>query len=373
MQVLIVDDNRELRATLADGLSLCAWTSLQAENGTQALELFSAHHDQIDAVLLDYMMPAMDGLHVLPELLTRSADVPVIMMTSYGSIHLATEFMKNGGSGFIEKPITHYEVLKLRIEEAVQHAENRRALKNERAARQAYEQTNEAKDRFLANLSHELRTPLMAIFPFAALAKKKLHTNQPNEAITMLDRLLAGQERLIHFVTNMECLAQIYTGKLALHVTQEDLVRLTRDVLQRESLRFLKKNLRWHLSGVTTLLSHCDATHMRSVLEKVVHNAMKFSPEGGEIQVVVEEKSNVAQLTILDTGPGIPAGENEIIFHPFSEGCHTRSRASGTGLGLSVARGVMRLHGGEVYVTSRLEGKGTQVTLLLPFQQDRST
>ena len=366
MQILIIDDSIELLDLLSDSLTLFGWKIMKADNSLEALEIYKDHNRHLDAVLLDHMMPVMEGLQLLPKLLQINADIPVIMMTGHGSVTLASEFMKMGGAGFIEKPIIHYEILKIRIEEAISFAKQKGELETIRATRFANEKLNEAKDAFLFNLSHELRSPLTVIFPFAVMAKQALVEGRHVEAGVVLDRLLTGQERLMRFISNIECLARIYTGKYTYHPITSDLVQLVKMVVQGLKERSNQKGLRWYLSGLETLSVCFDARAMRVALTEVMDNAIKFSPEDGMIEVSIIRFENQILVSIIDSGEGIPGNECETIFDPFIESSRTSSHADGMGLGLSIVRGMVQLHGGTVIVKNRKEEKGLMVTLTLP-------
>ena len=366
MRLLIIDDSPELLDILSNALSLFDWIIMTADNGMDALEIFKTHNGHLDAVLLDQIMPVMEGVQVLPKLQEINPYIPVIMMTGHGSVTLATEFMKMGGSGFIEKPITQVEILKIRLEEAIWHNRQKRELEIMRAEQYATNKLNHAKDSFLSNISHELRTPLTAIFPFAVMAKRKLAEGMSDEATAILDRLLAGQERLMRFVTNMECLARIYTQKYSYHPTISDLIPLIRVVVQAMDHRPHNKNLHWRVSGLETLLVFFDTRAIHLALTEILDNAIKFSPDGGLIEIITSRSTHQTMISILDSGVGIPVDECETIFAPFSESSRTLSHAGGTGLGLSIARGLAQLHGGTVRASNREESEGLMVTLTLP-------
>ena len=373
MMLLIIDDSLELLDILSNALSAFNWKIMQADNGMDGLEIFKAHNGQLDAVLLDQIMPVIEGIQVLPKLQEINPYIPVIMMTGHSSVTLATEFMKMGGSGFIEKPIIQFEVLKIRIEEAVQHNKQKRELEIIREERHLANKLNEAKDSFLSNLSHELRTPLTTIFPFAVMAKRKLAEGMSDEAVVILERLLAGQERLMRFVTNIECLARIYTHRYTYHPSANDLAHLIRDIVQDMNHRPHYKNLQWRFSGLETLSICFDAKVMRVALTEILGNAIRFSPEGGVIEIITTRSTDNITVSILDCGVGIPIDECERIFDPFSESSRTLSHAGGTGLGLSIARGLVQLHGGTVCAHNKEEGQGAVVTLTLPNTEFNTT
>ncbi|MBF0462257.1 MAG: hybrid sensor histidine kinase/response regulator [Magnetococcales bacterium] len=365
MRIFIIDDNREFRQLLAHALAPFGWEAVPAASGEEALTLYESNHREMDVVLLDHIMPGMDGLYLLPKLLAINPQVPIIMMTSYGSIPLVTEFMQQGGSGFIEKPPGNFTILKLRIEEAIREGQRKREIEAMRAAQQSMARLNQDKDLFLANMSHELRTPLTAILHFAVLAKRKWTESRPEEAMAMLDGLLAGKERLLRFVSNIEYLARIHVGEWHCQPVQNDLMHLVRSVLEEVEPCFAPKNVRWRVTGASTVSACFDAPSLRIILTELLDNAGKFSPPGGGVDLIVAESGGTAQIAIRDAGPGIPAGEEEIIFSPFVESSLTRSEAGGTGLGLALVHGLLQQCGGQILVANRPEGQGVEVTLLL--------
>ncbi len=366
MRILIIDDNRELRHLLGHALAQFGWESAQAEDGVAALAVYATRHSEMDAILLDYIMPDMDGMQLLPKLLAINPAVPILMLTSHGSIPLVTAFMEQGGSGFVEKPVTHFEILRLRIEEAIQQARRRRDLEAIRAAQQATARLNQEKDLFLANMSHELRTPLTAILQFATLAKRRWMEERPAEAMAMLDGLLAGKDRLLRFVSNMECLARLHTGQWCCQPIPNDLMALVQNVVHTLKRGVDANPLRWCITGGSVVPACFDAQSVRIILTELLDNARQFSPPDGVVEIGVIGEGAQVRITIADSGPGIPAGEEEAIFSPFTESSRTRSNAGGTGLGLAIARGLAQWQGGRVSAANRAEGSGAVFTLVLP-------
>lgn len=366
MHVLIVDDSQEIRSIVATHLSLFGWDIDQAENGADALAIHARKNNPLDAILLDQMMPGMDGLTVLPKLLEINPQCPVIMLTAHGSIPLVTTFMQSGGSSFIEKPITNFEILKLRIEEVIHFTKHKRELEEIRSALQVTAMLNHDKDHFLANLSHELRTPLMSILEFATLAKRRWMENKPEEAMAKLERLLAGRDRLLRFVNHIELLARIHTGQLPYIPTADDLIPLVLKMVQEMEHHPDQKTLQWRVTGDSTVLACFDGPAIRITLTELLNNAERFSPPGGVVDLVVTHSPEWVSIAIRDTGPGLPQGEEETIFAPFTESSRTRSQAGGAGLGLAVAMGLARYHGGKIHAANRTNGPGAEFTLELP-------
>ncbi|MEO5334505.1 MAG: PAS domain-containing sensor histidine kinase [Magnetococcus sp. YQC-5] len=233
-------------------------------------------------------------------------------------------------------------------------------------AQLALEQLNRDKDLFLANMSHELRTPLTAILQFAALAKRRLMEGEHAGAMVMLDGLLAGKRRLLRFVTNLEHLARIHVGQWTFQFMTGDLMPLVQEVVRAKQQRFAEKHLQWRVLAPQTVSTRFDAPSVSIILNELLDNAGLFSPPEGVVDLKVTKSGGQVQITILDSGPGIPVGEEESIFSPFVESSRTRSNAGGTGLGLSIARGLARQHKGRILIVNRQDGQGAEVTLLLP-------
>ena len=200
MKILIVDDQVELLDMIDDELSFFGWDILKAKNGEETISIFKKHFESIDIVLMDYIMPVMDGIMVLPKLLQIDPFATIVMMSGHGSINLATEFMRLGGAGFIEKPITNFEILKLRIEESVKTISKKRELFETRAEVLSFKKSNCLISGFFENFAHVSRTPLHQLSSYIELAQKKLETN-PEKASSYLIKSLIGAEKLEQLLT----------------------------------------------------------------------------------------------------------------------------------------------------------------------------
>lgn len=225
---------------------------------------------------------------------------------------------------------------------------------------------NRDKDLFLANISHELRTPLLSILQFAVLAKRRWMEGRQAEAISMLNNLLSGKERLLRFVTNLEHMARIHVGLWPIHPVNGDLMPLVQTAVRTMQHRFAEKNLHWHVTSPQTVIACFDGPTVSIILNELLDNGGLFSPPGNVVELRVVESRGAVRIAILDSGPGIPVGEEETIFSPFLESTLTRSNAGGTGLGLPIARGLARLHGGTILASNRQDERGAEVMFFLP-------
>jgi PAS domain S-box-containing protein len=240
------------------------------------------------------------------------------------------------------------------------------------AARDAAEQANRAKSEFLANMSHELRTPLNAVIGFSEIMCKEmfgaLGSTQYREYANHIN---ASGKHLLALINDILDLTKVEAQKLTLN---EDLVDL--EALLDESLAGLSvlaqngKVTLERIDGTPTPLVTCDQRAMRQVVYNLLSNAVKFTPEDGTVSAGLSHCADGAvELTICDTGIGIPADHLPRLMQPFEQvrGGFSREKP-GTGLGLALTRKLVELHGGAIHIDS-VEGEGTTVTVRLPAER----
>ncbi|UNU27289.1 response regulator [Microcoleus vaginatus HSN003] len=239
-------------------------------------------------------------------------------------------------------------------------------LEHEQLARQQAESANRAKDEFLANLSHELRNPLTPILGWAQILRSGvLKEAATNRALEVIERSARTQSQLIEDILDI---ARITSGKLALHSSLMDLVLVVQAALDGVQLSADAKNIQVvsQLSSVTVL---GDTDRLQQVVWNLLSNAIKFTPAGGRVEVTLSAIENYAQLRVSDTGKGIRADLLPYIFDRFHQGDSSSGKANqGLGLGLSIVRHLVELHGGTVEAESPGEEQGTTMTLRLPLR-----
>jgi len=239
-------------------------------------------------------------------------------------------------------------------------------LQQEQLARQQAETANRAKDEFLANLSHELRNPLTPILGWAQILRSgKLKEAAVTNALEVIERSARAQSQLIEDILDV---SRITSGKLALDTSSIDLQLVVEAALQGVQLSAEAKNIQIvsQLSCATVL---GDAARLQQVVWNLLSNAIKFTPAGGRVEVTLSPIDDRAQLQISDTGKGIRAEFLPYIFDRFHQGDASTTKANqGLGLGLSIVRHLVELHGGTVQADSPGEGQGTTMTLRLPLR-----
>lgn len=246
--------------------------------------------------------------------------------------------------------------------------DNARLFRAERKARAEAEQANSAKSDFLATMSHELCTPLNAMIGYSDLMLAGIPEPVPESARVKLQRIGLSARHLLHLIEEILTFSRLEAGDETLSVQDTDAAAVMGEVQALLEPMALAKRIGLHCEMPTRPLPlRTDTRKLRQVLLNLLGNAVKFTDEGA-VSLSVRVTGDMAAFHVQDTGPGIAAEHQDQIFEPFwqVEQGATRSK-EGTGLGLSVARRLARLMGGDVAVDSR-PGAGSHFTLLLPLR-----
>ena len=234
------------------------------------------------------------------------------------------------------------------------------------AARKAAEDATRAKDDFLAVVSHELRTPLNSISGWAhMLTTGTLDDPTRERAIQAIVRNARLQTKLIDDILDF---ARITSGKLRLDVAPVDLLRVVENAIEGVAPAAAAKSIQLERviePGVGVVSG--DADRLQQVLWNLLTNAVKFTPEGGRVEVRLAHSRTAAEITVTDTGRGIPPSFLPYVFDRFRQADDQGVRKEGgLGLGMSITRHLVELHGGSVGAASPGEGKGSTFTVRLP-------
>ncbi len=230
---------------------------------------------------------------------------------------------------------------------------------------EALETADRLKSEFIANISYELRTPLNAIVGFAEILENQFFGSLNERQLEYSHAIVESSQRLMTLINDILDLASIEAGYLHLDRTETSVCGLlaTIETLGRE--RALNRDIRLKLECTDdTGTAYVDERRLKQALFNLLSNAIKFTPQGGSVTLSAERKENIICLSVTDTGAGIPADDQARVFGRFETG-GGQARQSGAGLGLSLVKSLVEMHGGWVELES-VEGKGTSVTCHIP-------
>ena len=256
-----------------------------------------------------------------------------------------------------------------RIEAALRDSEDKLAtlLASEREARGQAERANRFKDEFLSTVSHELRTPLNAILGYAQLLLRSEHDREEQESLTIIERNAKAQAQLIEDLLDM---SRIISGKVRLETTTLDMTQVVHAAIDTVRPAADAKGIR--IESVLDPNSGPvlgDSGRLQQVVWNLLTNAIKFTPKGGKVQIALERVNSHLELRVTDTGQGIKPEFLADVFDRFRQADPaTTRRHGGLGLGLSIVKQLVELHGGSVTVVSPGEGQGATFTVKLPVQ-----
>jgi signal transduction histidine kinase len=234
------------------------------------------------------------------------------------------------------------------------------------------ETTSQHKSQFLANMSHELRTPLNAILGYTELILDGVYGQTPEKIHEVLERVQLSGHHLLSLINDILDLSKMEAGQLRLSLGEYSLAEIVQTVVTAMESLAAEKQL-----GLTVLLApdlpsgRGDERRLAQVLLNLVGNAIKFT-EAGEVHVQVAATDDSYVVSIADTGPGIAEADQEKIFDEFHQADSSSTKQKGgTGLGLSIAKRIIDMHGGRIWVESRL-GKGSTFWFTLPVRTEQA-
>lgn len=275
-----------------------------------------------------------------------------------------------------EEEISIDEVLKI-LQESQQLMELNKELRKKSTeltrATQALQLANKqlmdldaSKDEFLYTVTHELRTPLTSIRALSEI----IHDNpdmDEQQRTEFLQSIVKETERLSHLITQVLNLEKYENGRQRLNLCSFDIVQLSKE--SADSLKHLAANKKIDLRikhPDSSLLMHADEDLLRQVILNLLSNAIKFTPDGGMILLRIQDNGSEIIISVEDTGKGIPPSELPFIFDKFFQAHNqTLKKPEGNGLGLSICKKIVEMHGGKIWVDSE-EGKGTHFSFLIP-------
>ena len=391
-RVLIVDDVADNRTILRRRFEKKGYEIAEAESGKGCLDAIAK--ESFDVVLLDVMMPDMNGLEVLRRIREEYSDVqlPVIMVTGKVESQDIVEALTAGANDYVTKPVDFAVALarvatqvgRRQAEEHVRRANEALSQANEDLERRIAERTvelvetnqqltvaNKAKEDFLVIVSHELRTPLNGMIGMGQMLAKTELSDQQRKMTGIIN---ASAEQLHGVVADLLDTLDLTAGGLKLSPQATDLASLVTEAAAPAAEKAAGKGLKFSIeidkaAGVV----HADPQRLRQILGKLLDNAVKFT-EAGQVTLSVQRSGDQVVMAVTDTGVGFDDETAKRMFKPFETADGSLSRKfGGVGLGLAICHGLVALMDGAISAEGK-PGKGAtfRVALPLPAQSQKS-
>jgi two-component system sensor histidine kinase/response regulator len=362
-KLLVVDDVPDNVKLLTRELECLGYGVVSALNGHEALTMTGVECP--DAILLDIMMPDIDGIEVCRRLkATPELDhIPVILVSALGQEEHVVKGLDAGAQDYITKPFND-AILAARVRSAVRIKEAHDAAEENRR------HEVEVRDQFLSHVSHELRTPLSAVYQFVTNVADGLAGEVNIEQRECLDIALRNVHQLQTMLSDLLEVTRLGTGKLQVEPVRTSVAGLVADVLKTLAEVAAQKGvaLSSHIPG-SCPAALADQRRVRQVLYNLVDNAIKFTPAQGSVRIsagVSGEGADFIRITVADTGCGMsPEAANRVFERLYQEGTGSTASRRGLGLGLYISRELVARHGGKIWVESET-GKGSTFSFTLP-------
>jgi signal transduction histidine kinase len=372
IRVLIADDTPDIRLLLRSSLGLNDAFEVVAEASDGVESIREAARHRPDVVILDLAMPLMDGLEAIPAIRRRSPASRIVVLSVFPSERMATPVLEAGADAYLEKTDVHRLVpllISLCDGGTAAPVAGDRTLQAAGEPRATVEPPQavpslpvDASSEVLQALAHELLSPVTVIMRLAETVQTSLDELPEDTVRRCLESISRNAAHMAGLIQSLSDAHRVDAGMLALDPEPADLGALVQQAVA--DVASVMDRHSFVTSGVEDAVLSVDAVRIRQVLTNLLTNAAKFSPEGSRVSVQMSLRGEAVEISVADEGPGIPPESLNEAFDKFTRLSSTR-KGGGLGLGLYIARGIVRAHGGELTESSGVEG-GARFTILLP-------
>ena len=353
-KILIVDDVMSNVLLLKVLLTNEKFQIATASNGRQAID--QVEKEKPDLVLLDVMMPDMSGFEVSQQLKANpeTSEIPIIFLTALNSTADIVKGFQVGGNDFISKPFNKEELI-IRVTHQISLIAAKRIIV---AQTEELRKTITGRDKLYSVIAHDLRSPMGSI----KMVLNMLILNLPSESIgeemyefSLLDNLLKWTKSQI--------------GKLKVVYQDVDMVEVTEGVIEIFSMVAGLKKIGIRLEAPERLGVYADIDMIKTVIRNLISNAIKFSNEGTEILVIVQEQDDMAVVSVKDSGCGIDEENQKKLLHTDTHfSTFGTNNEEGSGLGLLLCQDFVIKNGGKLWFTS-VKGEGSTFSFSIPLKK----
>ncbi len=370
-KILAVDDNPD-NVELISQILEDNYDVLEAYSGSDCIELAKAQAP--DLILLDVVMPEMDGFAVLKKLQKNknTRNIPVILITAHSKkSRQIADGLEMGAFDYITKPIED-EVLLAKVKVAVRVKQAEDSIKKQNyeldKANRKLQELDHLKSMFIASMSHEVRTPLNSIIGFTGILLMGMSGELNKEQQKQLLIVKNNASHLLDLITDIIDVGKIEADKMDIYNEAIDLPSLIIEVKDALKQAASGKSIDIALNMPDQLTIKSDRRRLKQILVNLLGNAIKFTDKG-KVIIHTTVKDKLIEVSVSDTGSGIPVEHMDKLFKAFSQIHGKEDMVEGTGLGLYLSRKIVELLGGSVWAQSELE-KGSTFTFTLPYNRE---
>ncbi len=363
--ILIIDDNPTNLGVLSDYLLDYGFDIMIAQDGQSGLDKTS--HVQPDLILLDVMMPGIDGFETCLRLKANpiTRHIPVIFMTALHSIEDKIKGFEVGAVDYVTKPLQHEEAL-ARI---TTHLRLQNLTRELQQANQTLYELNATKDKLFSIVAHDLRGPFGPIKGFARLLYLDAKTAPRAHIEEMAESIHRSAKVVYNLLDNLLYWARMQRGRMAHNPINLELGKVVKQTTNLLAETAQGKDIHLHSIVEEGLIVEADEQMLDIVIRNLTSNALKFTPAGGEVTISVKPSNSTptcVEISVSDTGLGISPEDMNKLFkldtHYTTQGT---DQEKGTGLGLIICQEMVQKNGGQIWVESEL-GQGTTVKFTVP-------
>lgn len=369
-RILVVDDNPQNIAVLYEFLVESGFEVFVAENGHDALE--SAHEQSPDLILLDIMMPVMDGFEACQSLKNdpQTAFIPVIFITALTSTSDKVKGFQVGAVDYVTKPFQREEVIaRVCTHLMVSKLQKQLQVQNEKLIK-----LNQEKNEFLGIAAHDLKNPLLAIKGLANLIAH-YGDSLPLEKIQRHSFMIeTSADQMFALVSNLLDVNRIETGRIEVYRDCQDILPIIKQLEENYQPRLVQKSLKLNFNhSHSSYIAFVDNHLVKQILDNLLSNAIKYSPPQRNIFVHVSQYDDKIQCIIADEGPGLNEEDQQKLFTKFTRLTpQPTGQEHSTGLGLFIVKKLVEILEGDIWCESVLN-QGTQFFVTFPIQTCHST
>jgi two-component system sensor histidine kinase/response regulator len=363
--LLVVDDSEINRHLIQRMFEIQGYTTESAEDGKKALE--ALEKNTFDLVLLDVMMPEMDGLTALEHIRAQDAfnNLPVILISAMSDTRDVVRGLELGANDYLTKPID-MEIARARVKTQL----TIKTLIDERNKTiNQLEETQKMREQFFRIASHDLKQPLTSL-RVATVLLKELAAKDNEHITTIVDTMAMTIGSMNEVVSEFLDFAALQTGYVDMKLKEVNSRDLMWDVVGQYNAIAYEKNIKIHMQE-TNFNVICDPARFAQVLGNVVSNAIKYSPVGSKVRLWTTTESEHLRIHVADQGKGIPPEEHINLFQPFGKlNNEPTAGESSHGLGLWIASHLIKLQNGDIGVNSPETG-GAEFWVTIPLAPEK--